>query len=313
MPRQRLEYLRLAVTARCNLRCLYCRPPGQSDESDVLSADEIVAFAATAAHCGLHKVRLTGGEPLLRPDITEIVRRLAAVGEISDLSLTTNATMLAAVAEELRAAGLRRVNIGLPALDPGVYRTITRNGRVEDALAGLRAALEVGFSPVKLNVVVLRGVNDGEVVPLAELTRERPLEVRFIEYMPFLDGADDPRERLVPAGEIRKALEKLGRLEPLRPRGPASARLYRIAGHRGTIGLITPHTDPFCHSCNRVRLTADGRLRACLIDGGERDVLPAIRAGLDGATMERLLRWAAEAKPARHSGAFTGCMHRIGG
>ena len=189
MPRQPLEYLRLAVTARCNLRCLYCRPPGQGDESDVLSADEIVAFAATAARCGLHKVRLTGGEPLLRPDITEIVGRLAAVGEISDLSLTTNATMLAALAEELRAAGLRRVNIGLPALDPGVYRTITRNGRVEDALAGLRAALEVGFSPVKLNVVVLRGVNDGEVVPLAELTRERPLEVRFVDYMPFLDGA----------------------------------------------------------------------------------------------------------------------------
>lgn len=314
MPRRKLAYLRLAVTARCNLRCLYCRPPDRDHETDVLSSEELVRFAILAARCGLHKVRLTGGEPLLRSDIVEIVRRLSSDEMIADLSLTTNGTMLTRLAPELREAGLRRVNIGLPALDPEVYRRVTRNGRVEDALAGLEAALEVGFSPVKINVVVVRGVNEDQAVPLAGLTRRLPLEVRFIEYMPFLEGSEHPRERLVPADEILAALGKLGPLEPLeRPRGPATARLYRVAGHRGTIGLITPHTDPFCHSCNRVRLTAQGRLRACLIDGGERDVLGAIRAGLDLPTMERLLRWASEMKPALHSGVFAGCMHRIGG
>lgn len=314
MPGQKLEYLRLAVTARCNQRCLYCQPPEPSRETDLLTGEELVRFATLASRCGLHKVRLTGGEPLLRSDIVEMVRRLSADEMIADVSLTTNGTMLASLAAELHAAGLRRVNIGLPALDPEVYRRVTRNGRVGDALAGLRAALAVGFSPVKLNVVVLRGVNENQVVPLAGLARQMPLEVRFIEYMPFLEGSEQPRERLVPADEILAALGKLGRLEPLRePRGPASARLYRIAGHRGTIGLITPHTAPFCSACNRVRLTAEGRLRACLIDGGERDVLPAIRAGLDLRTLRRLLRWAAEAKPALHAGAFMGQMHRIGG
>ena len=313
-PPPSLRYLRVAVTSRCNLRCVYCRPASGAEGSDVLSRPEIARFVRLAVECGIEKVRVTGGEPLVRPDIVDIVRDLAATPGLGDLGLTTNGTLLAPLAAPLAEAGLRRVNIGLPALTPEVYQRVTRGGRVEDALAGLRAALDAGFHPVKVNVVVMRGVNDGEVAALAGLTREREIEVRFVEYMPFLGGAGDRGRLVVPADEVLALLQPLGELEPLPGRrGAAAARRLRIAGHRGAVGVIAPHSEPFCHACNRVRLTADGRLRACLIEGGEVDILPQIRAGLDRAALERLLAEAAAAKPARHHGTFRGEMHRIGG
>jgi len=314
MSRPSLRYLRIAVTSRCNLRCVYCRPAGVAEGEDVLSREEIVRFVRLSVECGIEKVRLTGGEPLLRPDILEIVRDLAALPGLGDLGLTTNATCLASMARGLREAGLRRINVGLSAVAPEVYRRITRGGRVEDALAGLRAAVEAGFDPVKVNVVVMRGVNDGELPALAGLTREDAIEVRFVEYMPFLEDADSRERYLVSGEEVLRRLGELGEIEALPGRrGPGSARRYRLRGHRGTLGIIAPHSEPFCAACNRVRLTADGRLRACLIDGGEQDILPLIRSGLDRAGMERLLGEAAAAKPLLHTSAFRGQMHRIGG
>ena len=314
MARPPLTYLRVAVTSRCNLRCVYCRPPAVDEALDLLSADEIVHFVRLAVACGIRKVRVTGGEPLVRDDIVALVGELAETPGLAQLALTTNGTLLPGLARPLREAGLRRVNIGLSALDADVYRQVTRVGHVAQARAGLQAALDAGFDPVKVNVVVMRGINDSEVPSLAELTRDAPLQVRFIEYMPFLEEAHRRGLYLVPAEEILARVRRLGEVEPVEgARGPASAELYRFPGAAGTIGIIAPHSEPFCHACNRVRLTAEGRIRACLIDGGERDVLPLIRRGLDRPTMERLLAEAAAAKPARHSAAFCGAMHRIGG
>ncbi|MFW6162464.1 MAG: GTP 3',8-cyclase MoaA [Planctomycetota bacterium] len=314
MPRPPLSYLRVSVTSRCNLRCLHCQPGCGGEGEDVLTKDEIVRFVRVAVACGIDKVRLTGGEPLVRADIVEMVRQLAGLAGLEHLGLTTNGCLLPEKAQALRRAGLRRVNIGLSALDPDVYDRMTRSARSRRALNGLQAALDAGFRPVKVNVVVLRGVNDREIPALARLSADPRIEVRFIEYMPF--GADAVlRDRyLVPAREVLDRLREMGDVEPLPDaRGPASAARYRIRGYGGTVGIIAPHSEPFCGACNRIRLTADGKLRACLIDGGERDILPLLRAGIDHATMERLLAEAAARKPAVHSGAFCGQMHRIGG
>lgn len=309
-----LRYLRISVTSRCNLRCVYCRPTQGAEGADLLSHDEIVRFVRLAVACGIEKVRVTGGEPLVRDDIVPIVRELAAIPGLHDLGLTTNATRLAPLARPLRQAGLRRINIGLSALTPAVYRQTTRGGDVSDALAGLRAALDAGFAPVKVNVVLMRGVNDGEVPAIAALTRDDPIEVRFVEYMPFAAEAGAGARYVVATHEVLARLRTLGELSPLPDRpGHAAARCFRIAGHQGSVGVIAPHSAPFCHACNRVRLTADGRLRACLIEGGERDLLPLIRRGLDRPTLEGLLAEAAAAKPAAHKGSFRGEMHRIGG
>jgi len=316
-----LSYLRISVTSRCNLRCVHCQPERGEAGADVLSREEIVRFVRLAVECGIEKVRVTGGEPLVRPDIVEIVRDLAALPGLRQLGLTTNGCRLPELAAPLREAGLRRINIGLSALDPAVYERVTRGARAgplassrHPALAGLRAAVDAGFDPVKVNVVVMKGVNDDEIASLALLARDDAIEVRFIEYMPF---AAEPgmRERyFVPAETVLARLRELGEVEPAAgPRGPASAQRYRIRGFKGTVGLIAPHSAPFCGACNRIRLTAEGRLRACLIDGGEQDVLPLIRRGLDRATMARLLAEAAAKKPAVHTGAFCGQMHRIGG
>ena len=315
-----LRYLRVSVTSRCNLRCIYCRPACGEEGADVLTREEIVRFVRLAVECGIEKVRLTGGEPLVRADIVEIVSDLAATPGLDDLGLTTNGSLLAPLASRLRAAGLRRINIGLSALAPEVYRSITRGGDVVAVLAGLRAALDAGMHPVKVNVVVMRGLNDAEIPALALLSREWPVEVRFIEYMPFRDNAQPPAGSqpaggyVVPGAEVLERLRGLGEVQPIGSEGRRdAARRYRIAGHKGAIGIIAPHSEPFCHGCSRVRLTADGRLRACLIEGSEQDVLPRLRAGLDRAGMERLLAAAAAAKPALHRGTFRGDMHRIGG
>ncbi len=314
MPRPLLSYLRIAVTSRCNLRCVYCQPACGVEGTDVLTKGEIVQFVRLAVQCGIEKVRVTGGEPLIRGDIVDIVRELAQLSDLRDLSLTTNGTLLPPLARPLRDAGLRRINIGLSAVNPGVYQRVTCVGRLESALDGLHAALDVGFDPVKLNVVVMRGINDDQIADLARLTRDDPIEVRFIEYMPFLDDADDRERLLVPAEEVLGRVRELGDVQPMAgERGPASAQRYRIDGYAGVVGIIAPHSAPFCGACNRVRLTAEGRLRACLIDGGERDILPLIRAGLTREAMQQILAETAAVKPKQHTGAFCGQMSRIGG
>jgi GTP 3',8-cyclase len=313
-----VDYLRISVTERCNLRCRYCMPaegvPWVS-HAEVLRYEEIVSFVAVAVAQGVTSVRLTGGEPLVRPGCTELVRMLKAIPGIRDLSLTTNATLLARHAEALKGAGLGRVNIGLPSLDAEVYREITRGGELQDALGGLDAALGLGFEPVKLNVVMLKGVNDNPE-PWLELTRRLPVEVRFIEYMPI--GAEDHARFYLPASALMARLESLTALEetdPMRGCGPA-ARALRVPGSPGRLAVIAPVSQHFCGSCNRLRLTADGRLRLCLLAAAEVDVRSALRPSPQPERLLALLHRAIAAKPERSQpelADFGRRMSQIGG
>ncbi len=271
VPARRVDYLRLSITDRCNLRCTYCMPEAgvaARDHDAILHFEEIVAFARVAVTCGISKVRITGGEPLVRAGAPELVRMLAALPGVRDLALTTNGLLLPRFAAELRDAGLRRVNVSLDSLDPVRFARITRGGRLDDALAGLEAAFAAGFDPVKLNVLLLEGVED-ELDAFVRLTLERPLHVRFIEFMPLdrglvLDGG------LVPAPRVLELLRTRHGLEPVGgPYGHGPARYWAAPGAPGTIGFIAAISDHFCASCNRLRLTADGRLRTCLFSGEE--------------------------------------------
>lgn len=294
-----IDYIRISVTDRCNLRCRYCMPEEgvpMLDHEDILRFEEIAAFMRVAVSQGIVKVRLTGGEPLHRPGIVELVRMLVAIPGLKDLSITTNGILLPQLASQLKEAGLTRVNIGLPSLDPSVYRYITRLGSLDAALAGLSAALDNGFSPIKLNVVVLRGIND-DLAPFLELTRQLPVEVRFIEYMPIGPLGED--HYLVPAAELRHKLEALATLEPAeKPRGNGPAQDYRrIPGAPGTVAIIAPMTEHFCPTCNRLRLVADGHLRLCLFGPDEIDVKPALRPTVDEQALLALLERAMREKP----------------
>ena len=295
----RVDYLRLSVTDRCNLRCTYCMPP-QGVESfshgQILSYEELAAFARVAVELGISKVRLTGGEPLVRRGIVDLVASLAAMPSISDLSLTTNGLLLPRFAAALRAAGLHRVNISIDSLRPARYARITRGGRLADALAGIEAAFAAGFFPVKLNVVLQQGIEE-ELDDFAALSRERELHVRFIEYMP-LDRRHVTGDGFVPAAPVLERLRAAHGLEPAeRPYGHGPADYWRVIGARGTLGFIAGVSEHFCGSCNRLRLTADGRLKTCLFSGEETDVRPllghperlkaALREALQAKTYDR--------------------------
>jgi len=307
-------YLRISVTDRCDLRCVYCRPAGDENSRTFhsLRGAEVAAFVRAAAACGLTKVRLTGGEPLLSADIVEMVRGIRAVEGIRCLGLTTNGQRLAALAGPLHEAGLRSVNVSLPSLRVDTYRRIT-GGDLGPVLTGLEMVLRLGYDPVKLNVVLMRGVNDGEIEALGRLAEEKPVEVRFIECMPFRRMAECA-EPLVPAAKV---LDRLRGLGPLSPAGNgderSAARMCYIRGFRGRVGVIAPMTAPFCGRCNRIRLTATGRLRACLVDGGEVDAREALAGGTEPEPLRRLLESALRLKPARHRARFAGAMACIGG
>ncbi len=288
----RVDYLRLSITDRCNLRCTYCMPSEgvcAREHDEILRFEEIVAFARVAVTCGISKVRITGGEPLVRAGCPGLVGMLAALPGVHDLSLTTNGLLLPRFADELRAQGLRRVNVSLDSLDEARFAEITRGGRLQDALAGLEAAFAAGFDPVKLNVLLLEGIED-ELDAYVALTLERPLHVRFIEFMPLdrrlvLDG------RMVPAPRVLGRLRERHGLEPVGgPYGHGPARYWGVPGAPGTIGFIAAISDHFCETCNRLRLTADGRLRTCLFSGDEVAVRPLLGDAerLRGAVLEAL-------------------------
>ncbi len=298
---RRVDYLRLSVTDRCNLRCVYCMPPEGVPwraPGEILSYEELLAFATAAVAAGITRIRVTGGEPLVRKGLAGFVARLADLDDLTDLSLTTNGVLLPRFAAELRGAGLRRVNVSIDSLDEGRYARLTRGGRLADALAGLDAALAAGFSPVKVNAVLLAGVED-EVDAFVELTRRREVHVRFIEYMP-LDRRLAAERDFVPAGFVLERLHAHHHVEAVDgPFGLGPARYYRVPGAPGTIGFIAGVSDHFCASCNRLRLMADGRLKTCLFSAPERetDVRPligrpaelsaAIAAAIDGKSFDR--------------------------
>jgi cyclic pyranopterin phosphate synthase len=300
-----INYLRVSVTDRCNLRCVYCMPPEGVEKhphADILHYEELALVVRAAAEIGITKVRLTGGEPLARLGLSELVRMIAAIPGIDDLSMTTNATLLARHAERLAEAGLHRVNVSLDTLDPERFAAITRRGRLEDVWAGIAAARAAGLTPMKFNMVVVRGLNDDEIVDFARKTLSDGWHVRFIELMPIGANVGWAGDGGVPIPEVRARIEsEHGPLQPVHgPRGNGPARYHQLAGAEGTIGFIGARSDHFCPSCNRLRLTADGRLRPCLLNEREIDLRAALRAGAGVETIRDLLAQAIQSKPKRH-------------
>jgi len=314
-----LNYLRISVTDRCNLRCIYCMPAegiSLASHEDILRYEEIHLVAQAAAELGITKLRLTGGEPLVRARLTDLVSLLAKIPGIDDISMTTNGLLLERHAMELKKAGLQRVNISLDSLRKERFRKITRVGKLGDVLRGIEAAKEAGLNPVKINMVVMRGINDDEVKHFALLTIRDGWNVRFIEFMPFTEGGKK-NNHLVPVAEVMQQIETLGKLEPHIPGGGGPARYYRFHGATGTIGFISPLTDCFCKECNRLRLTADGKLRPCLFSDEEIDLRGPLRQGATAEDIKLLIRQAASCKPERHKlAAGVTCerfMAQIGG
>ncbi len=299
---RRIEYLRISVTDKCNLRCVYCMPlhglPWLK-RSDLLSYEEIREIVATMAPMGLRRVRITGGEPLVRRDVTRLVAMLAGVPGIDDVALSTNAVLLGDMADELHDAGLRRVNISLDSLRPERVDAIARRpGSFLQIMRGLAAAERVGFHPIKVNVVVMRGRNDDEIADFARLTLDRPLHVRFIEVMPVGENLDVSAHEYVPAPEILQRVRGVGDLQPgIGPHGNGPAAYFRFPGGAGSVGVITPMSHNYCDTCNRMRLTADGQLRPCLFG----DLHVPLRDPLRGGEpLEPLIRKALHIKPERH-------------
>ncbi|MGH7893591.1 MAG: GTP 3',8-cyclase MoaA [Candidatus Binatia bacterium] len=311
MPRdgfgREIDYLRISLTDHCNLRCVYCMPTTgltfmPSDE--LLIAAEIELVARAAVGVGFRKIRFTGGEPTLRADLVDIVGRVAAIPGLRDLALTTNGVLLPRLAGPLRRAGLRRLNVHLDSLDADRVARVMRWGTLADIWAGIEAADAAGLAPIKLNTVVVRDLNVEDVVPLAALTLDRPWHVRFVETMPL--GSDEParvaRSGLVPNAENRARIEAaLGPLRPLEAHDPSDeSRNYVAAGARGVIGFISPVTEPYCGTCNRMRLTADGRFHLCLLNDDELDVRAAIRDGGGVDAVAEILLRAVRHKPTGH-------------
>ena len=289
-----ISYMRLSVTELCNLRCRYCMPEAgvcKKRHEDMLTEDEMITAVEAAASLGIKKLRITGGEPLVKKNILSICERAASVEGIEELCLTTNGVLLPQLAASLKAAGVSRVNISLDTLRPERFEYITRCGRLDDTMRGIDAALSAGFSKVKLNTVLIGGFNDDELADIAALTKTRPLDVRFIELMPMYDSGDFGKGAFISADEVLRALPEL---EPL-PRDGGVARLYRLPNAQGSVGLISPLSAHFCGSCSRIRLTADGKIKPCLHSPAE-----FCLKGLDREGMTGVIRSAILAKPKWH-------------
>lgn len=299
-----IRYVRISVTDRCNLRCSYCMPNGYlggERPEDILSYEEIARLAEAMVGLGVRKFRLTGGEPLVRRELHVLVRMLAAFPEVEDIALSTNAVLLRREAKALKNAGLSRVNVSLDTLDPATFKRISVNASLDQVLDGIAAAEEVGLSPIKLNMVVMKGVNDGEIEDLARLTWTKPWTVRFIEVMPMRQDPSKQAGQYVSAESIQARLEKLGRLIPVpRDLNAGPAREFRFEGAPGAVGFITPLSHTFCGSCNRVRLTTSGKLRLCLFGESGCDLRTPLRAGAGVEELRGLILNALGRKPESH-------------
>ena len=301
---RRIHYLRISLTDACNLRCVYCMPEHITfrRRDELLQDEEILRLVRIFAQLGVDKIRLTGGEPTIRPRLVELVRQIKRTPGIRDLAMTTNGLLLPELAHPLKQAGMDRVNISIDTLNPEKFHAITRWGRLEDVWAGIAAAESAGLVPIKLNCVVTRGFNEEDVVDLARLTLDHPWEVRFIELMPFGDVADFAQAAVVRSDETRARIEAaLGPLEEVAGydhRDPA--RPYRLPGAKGRIGFIDTISNPFCEGCGRIRLTADGKLRLCLLRDREVDLLTPLRSGADDETLKHIIVEAVWEEPWGH-------------
>jgi cyclic pyranopterin phosphate synthase len=312
---RRIDYLRLSITDRCNLRCVYCMPPGgvpYIPHDDILRYEEIERLARLAVSLGITKIRLTGGEPLVRRGVLHLCERLAQIPGVQSLSITTNGVLLPDFAEDLYRCGIKRLNVSLDTLKPEKFAAITHRNSFRTVWEGIHRALAVGFHPIKINVVMLRGVNDDEIESLAHLTYEYPFHVRFIEFMPF--NALERPERYIAGDEILARLNRLDTLLPtdsLNSNGPA--RYFRFPSALGKIGLINPLSQHFCGTCNRLRLTADGKLRTCLFSEKEVDLRKLLREYAEDQEIQAAIRQAIQDKPQRHAledGVFRKCINR---
>lgn len=303
---RKINYLRVSITDRCNLRCSYCMPKeGVSllGHDDVLKYEEILRIIRVAVTMGISKIRITGGEPLIRRGVVDFVTSLIAIEDIHDISLTTNGTLLEAFAAKLFTAGMKRINISLDSLDPSKYAHITRGGELGKVLAGIEEVRRIGFAPIKINTVAIKGFNDDEIVNFAKLSLHKPFQIRFIELMTMGHATLDHNGQYLSNTVIKKIIERHYRLEPVDGKkqsidGPA--QIYRIADGAGEIGFISPMSHQFCHTCNRLRLTADGHLRACLLTDEEVDLKGPLRGGCSDADLIKLITMAIVKKPLRH-------------
>lgn len=309
-----ITYLRLSVTELCNLRCRYCMPAEgvcKKSHADMLTEDEMILAIEAAASLGITKLRITGGEPLVKKNILSICRRAAAVPGIQEVCLTTNGILLPQLAKPLREAGVRRLNLSLDTLNLDKYAYITRIGRIEDFWKGFHAALDAGFDKIKLNAVLVGGFNDDEIVPLAELTKQYPVDMRFIEMMPMCDSARFGPDAYIP---FTRVLEALPEAQPV-PKDGGVAKLYRLPGAKGNIGLISPVSAHFCGDCNRIRLTADGKVKPCLHSNAEYPLKGLNSEGMR-VQLEKAIwgkpKWHGDLDAAHHSGAGRN-MNQIGG
>lgn len=318
-----INYLRISVTDRCNLRCIYCMPKeGLSliGHDDILRYEEIVRITRVAASKGVSKIRITGGEPLARKGVVDFITTLNKIPGIEDLSITTNGILLQSAASALRKAGVKRINISLDSLDHKKYKKITRGGDLNAVLAGIRKALEEGFDPIKINVVAMRGINDDELLSFAELTIKRPAHIRYIEFMPVDKKTEWDKNYFISNAEIQEKIKKIGELIPIpsdNKSGPAT--MFQLKGARGKLGFISPLSNHFCDTCNRLRLTADGKLRTCLFSDNEIDLKTPLRDGCSDRKLQEIITQAILSKPMGHKvlePSFKKCfrgMSAIGG
>ena len=300
---RRIDYLRISITDKCNLKCIYCMPEKglkHFDRSEILTSDEIIRIVSIACKFGVRKVRLTGGEPLLRDDIVQLISGIKDAG-IKDLSITTNGQRLASMARPLKKAGLDRVNISLDTLIAERYRDMTRGGDIHRVWEAVLEAERAGLSPVKINMVPVRGVNDDEVARFAALTLYKDVHIRFIEFMPIGNNGAWKPDAYLSKDEIMERVAAAGKLVRLPFKGGGPSRNYRIEGAQGMIGFISPISDCFCGSCNRLRLTAIGKLRPCLFSEITVDIKTPMRNGASDDELETLYRSAVLSKPARHA------------
>jgi cyclic pyranopterin phosphate synthase len=299
-----ITYLRISVTDRCNLRCVYCMPEEGLpwiEKSEILSYEEIAEIVRAAAKVGVRAIRLTGGEPLIRRDLNRLVGLIAAIEGIEDISLSTNGLLLAEQARGLRDAGLTRVNVSLDTLRADRFEAIARRPGLERVLAGIEAAFDAGLGPVKVNCVVMRGQNDDEVAAFAALTRERALAVRFSEVMPVAENVGAHAGAYISATEILERVRAIGELYPVDgPHGNGPARYHAFAGAAGTVGVISPLSHDYCDTCNRVRLSADGRLKLCLFGDHFIDLRTPVRDRAGEDALIAILRGSMYVKPERH-------------
>ena len=299
-----IHYLRVSLTDKCNLRCVYCMPEHMifRPTEALLTDEEFVTVLTAASLLGFDKFRLTGGEPTVRPGIVDITREIAKLPTTREIAMTTNGLKLRQLAKPLKEAGMARVNISIDSLDPDKFKRITRWGKLDDVWVGIRAAEDAGMTPIKLNAVVIRGFNEDDVAPLAALTLEHDWQFRFIEVMPFGNVAEFQQTNIVTTQEMMQRIE--AELGPLTPANDGQldgeAQVFKLPGAKGEIGFISPVTQPFCASCNRVRLTADGMLRLCLLKDGELDLKTPVRAGANAEELAELMSRAIYRKPWGH-------------